>query len=213
LLFFLESIYISNKLPQACEALLSGSTPGIVILSLLALLVLNIRKRNTKKDKELVQQYRRDSNRLLETKVRIQQEQEEIIEYLANFSASIPLTKISAAALKEQLNISILLIRSLLVSTEYFDSKLVQAVYFQVKLRLLNGKSTELHIMTDKFNDFEKDDSYTQIDKLMKFRNINQAIRVAIVSADKTEIRVSKIDNRAALKTFFEDKKVKLLRN
>lgn len=213
LLFFLESIYISNKLPQACETLLSGSTPGIVILSLLALLVLNIRKRNTKKDKELVQQYRRDSNRLLETKVRIQQEQEEIIEYLAIFSASIPLTKISAAALKEQLNISILLIRSLLVSTEYFDSKLVQAVYFQVKLRLLNGKSTELHIMTDKFNDFEKDDSYTQIDKLMTFRNIYQAIRVAIVSADKTEIRVSKIDNRAALKTFFEDKKVKLLRN
>ena len=212
-LFFLESIVVANQLPTACDTLLNGSTPGIVILSFLALLVLNIRKRNTRKDKELVQQYRRESNRFLETKVRIQQEQEEIIELLANFSASIPLTKISAEDLKEKLNLSILQIRALLVSTEYFDSKLVQALYFQVKNRLLNEKSTELHILTDKFNEFEKDESFTQLDKILKFRDRNQAVKIALVSSDKTEIRVSKVDNKASLRPFFEDKKVRLLRN
>lgn len=213
ILFFLESIVVANQLPAACETLLNGSTPGIVILSFLALLVLNIRNRNTRKDKELVQQYRRESNRFLETKVRIQQEQEEIIELLAKFSASIPLTKISAEELKEKLNLSILQIRALLVSTEYFDSKLVQALYFQVKNRLLNEKSTELHILTDNFNDFEKDESFTQLDKILKFRDRNQPIKIALVSSDKTEIRVSKVDSKASLRRFFEDKKVRLLRN
>lgn len=212
-LFFLESIYVTDKLPNSCETLLNGSTPGIVILSLLALLVLNIRKRNTKRDKELVQQYRRNSNRFLETKVRIQQEQEEIIEYLSNFSSSIPLAKISEKELKVKLNLSILRIRALLVSTEYFDSKVVQALYFEVKNRLIDQKSTELHILTDKFNEFQKEESFNQINKLFTFRDRTQAVRVEVLSSDKTEIRVSKVDSKSSMRMFFEDKKVRLLRN
>jgi hypothetical protein len=213
ILFFIESIYVTNQLPINCQGLLAGSSPGIVVLSFLALLVLNIRKRNTKKDQELIQQYRRDSNRFLETKVRIQQEQEEIIELLAKFSASIPLSRTSADQLKKELNLFILQIRALLVSTEYFDSKVVQAIYFLVKQRIMSKKVTELHILTDKFNDFEKEGSYSQLDKMLKFRNRDQEVKISVISSDKTEIRVTKIDAKAAPRTFFEDKKIRILRN
>ena len=213
ILFFIESIYVANQLPESCRGLLAGSSPGIVVLSFLALLVLNIRKRNTKKDQELIQQYRRDSNRFLETKVRIQQEQEEIIELLAKFSASIAMSKTSAEGLKQDLNLFILQIRALLVSTEYFDSKLVQAIYFLVKQRIMTKKFTELHILSDKFNEFEKDDSFTQLDKMLKFRDKDQVIKISVVSADKTEIRVAKIQSNSSLRSFFEDKKVRILRN
>jgi hypothetical protein len=123
------------------------------------------------------------------------------------------MSKTSAEGLKQDLNLFILQIRALLVSTEYFDSKLVQAIYFLVKQRIMTKKFTELHILTDKFNEFEKDDSFTQLDKMLKFRDKDQEIKISVVSADKTEIRVAKIQSNSSLRSFFEDKKVRILRN
>ena len=212
-LFLCVSIFAENQLPFDCESLLVGSTPGIVVLSLLAFLVINIRNRSTKKDLALVQQYRRDASQHVETKVRIQQEQEEILELLAKFAATAPLSKKSVEELKTELNLHILQIRALLVATEYFDSKLVQSIYFAVKQRLLNKEFIELHILTDSFNRFENQDSYAQIEKLLKSRNGNQRLRVSVTSADKTEIRVGKVDGKASPRIFFEDKEVRLLRS
>jgi hypothetical protein len=112
------------------------------------------------------------------------------------------------------LNFYILEIRALLVSAEYFDNKLVQVVYYLVKGRLRQDRYSELHIITDKFAEFESENSYTELEKALKFQLKNEPLRISILSTDKTEVRYTEIEKENTLpKVLFEDTNIRLVRN
>jgi len=214
ILFFIESIIVTNLLPESCEGLLSGSTPAIVVLSFLAIVVLRIRQRSYKKDQLLINQFQSDSYSFAETRLRLDLERDEIVESLAKYAASIPLSDRSSEDLQKQLNFYILEIRALLVSAEYFDNRLVQAVYYLVKGRLRQDRYSELHIITDEFAEFENDASYVELEKALKFQLKNEPLRISILSSDKTEVRYTEIDKENTLpKVLFEDENIRLVRN
>jgi len=214
ILFFIESIIVTNLLPESCEGLLSGSTPAIVVLSFLAIVVLRIRQRSYKKDQLLINQFQSDSYSFAETRLRLDLERDEIVESLAKYAASIPLSTRSSEDLQKQLNFYILEIRALLVSAEYFDHRLVQAVYYLVKSRLRQDRYSELHIITDKFAEFENDASYAELEKALKFQLKNEPLRITILSSDKTEVRYTEIEKENTLpKVLFEDVNIRLIRN
>ena len=214
ILFFIESIIVTNLLPESCDGLLSGSTPAIVILSFLAIVVLRIRQRSDKKDQQLINQFQSDSNSFAETRLRLDLERDEIVESLAKYAASIPLSTRSSDELQKQLNFYILEIRALLVSAEYFDNRLVKAVYYLVKGRLRQDRYSELHIITDKFAEFESENSYTELEKALKFQLKNEPLRISILTSDKTEIRYTEIEKEnTTSKVLFEDANIRLVRN
>jgi hypothetical protein len=214
ILFFIESIIVASLLPESCKGLLSGSTPAIVVLSFLAIVVLRIRQRSDKKDQLLINQFQSDSYSFAETRLRLDLERDEIVESLAKYAASIPLSTKSSEDLQKQLNFYILEIRALLVSAEYFDNKLVQAVYYLVKERLRQDRYSELHIITDKFAEFESEASYAELEKVLKFQLKNEPLRISILSSDKTEVRYTEIEKEISLpKVLFEDAKIRLVRN
>ena len=213
-LFFIESIIATNLLPTACRGLLSGSIPGILLLSFLAVLVLRIRQRSYRKDQIVINKFQSESYSFAETRMRLDLERDEIVESLAKYAASIPLSTRSSEDLIKQLNFYILEIRALLVSAEYFDNKLVQAVYYLVKGRLRQDRYSELHIITDKFAEFESENSYTELEKALKFQLKNEALRISILTSDKTEIRYTEIEKENTTpKVLFEDANIRLLRN
>ena len=214
ILFFIESIIVTNLLPESCEGLLSGSTPAIVVLSFLAIVVLRIRQRSYKKDQLLINQFQSDSYSFAETRLRLDLERDEIVESLAKYAASIPLSDRSSEDLQKQLNFYILEIRALLVSAEYFDNRLVQAVYYLVKGRLRQDRYSELHIITDEFAEFENDASYVELEKALKFQLKNEPLRISILSSDKTEVRYTEIEKENIIpKVLFEDENIRLVRN
>jgi len=213
-LFFVECIIATNLLPNACQNLLSGSIPGILVLSFLAILVLRIRQSSYKKDQLLINQFQSDSYSFAETRLRLDLERDEIVENLAKYAASIPLSTRNSEDLLNQLNFFILEIRALLVSAEYFDKKLVQAVYYLVKSRLRQDRYSEFHIITDKFAEFEKELSYSELEKALKFQLRNEPLRISILTSDKTEIRYTEIEKENTLpKVLFEDANIRLVRN
>jgi len=213
-LFFIESIIATNLLPTSCRGLLSGSIPGILVLSFLAVLVLRIRQRNYKKDQIVINKFQSESYSFAETRMRLDLERDEIVESLAKYAASIPLSTRSSEDLIKQLNFYILEIRALLVSAEYFDNKLVQAVYYLVKGRLRQDRYSELHIITDKFAEFESENSYTELEKALEFQLKNEPLRISILTSDKTEIRYTEIEKGNTLpKVLFEDANIRLIRN
>jgi hypothetical protein len=213
-LFFIESIIATNLLPTSCRGLLSGSIPGILVLSFLAVLVLRIRQRSYKKDQIVINKFQSESYSFAETRMRLDLERDEIVESLARYAASIPLSTRSSEDLIKQLNFYILEIRALLVSAEYFDNKLVQAVYYLVKGRLRQDRYSELHIITDRFAEFESENSYTELEKALKFQLKNEPLRISILTSDKTEIRYTEIEKGNTLpKVLFEDSNVRLVRN
>ena len=213
-LFFIESIIATNLLPNSCRGLLSGSIPGILVLSFLAVLVLRIRQRSYRKDQIVINKFQSESYSFAETRMRLDLERDEIVESLAKYAASIPLSTREPKALLSQLNFYILEIRALLVSAEYFDNKLVQAVYYLVKGRLRQDRYSELHIITDKFAEFESENSYTELEKALKFQLKNEPLRISILTSDKTEIRYTEIEKENTTpKVLFEDANIRLLRN
>jgi hypothetical protein len=146
--------------------------------------------------------------------MRLDLERDEIVESLAKYAASIPLSTRDSKALLSQLNFYILEIRALLVSAEYFDNKLVQAVYYLVKGRLRQDRYSELHIITDKFAEFESENSYTELEKALKFQLKNEPLRISILTSDKTEIRYTEIEKEITTpKVLFEDANIRLMRN
>jgi hypothetical protein len=213
-LFLLESIIATFLLPPSCRGLLSGSIPGILVLSFLAVLVLRIRQRSYKKDQIVINKFQSDSYSFAETRLRLELERDEIVESLAKYAASIPLSTRDSKALVSQLNFYILEIRALLVSAEYFDNKLVQAVYYLVKGRLRQDRYSELHIVTDKFDEFESENSYSELEKALKFHLRNEPLRISILSTDKTEVRYTEIEKENLIpKVLFEDANIRLVRN
>jgi len=119
-----------------------------------------------------------------------------------------------ATELLNKLNLNILDIRALLVSAEYFDQKIVQAVYYSTKSRLRQDNFTELNIITDKFAIFESETSYAELEKVLKIEFTNQPLRISILSTDKTEIHYTEIKKENKLsKVFFEDGNIRLIIN
>jgi hypothetical protein len=213
-LFFVESVIATYLLPPECRGLLSGSIPGILVLSFLAVLVLRIRQRSYKKDQLVINKYQSDSYSHAETRLRLDLERDEIVESLAKYASSIALSNRDAKELLTQLNFYILEIRALLVSAEYFDNKLVQAVYYLVKGRLRQDRYSELHIVTDKFDEFESENFYSELEKALKFHLRNEPLRISILSTDKTEVRYTEIEKENTIpKVLFEDANIRLVRN
>jgi hypothetical protein len=214
ILFFIESIIVTNLLPDSCQSLLSGSTPAIIVLSFLAVVILRIRRRSYKKDQILINQFQSDSYSFAETRLRLDLERDEIVESLAKYAASIPLSARESKDLLTQLNLYILEIRALLVSAEYFDNKLVQAVYYLVKNRLRQDRFSELHIITDNFAEFESENSYAELEKVLKFQLKNEPLRISLMSTDKTEVRYTEIyKEKTVPKVLFEDSNIRLVKN
>jgi hypothetical protein len=180
----------------------------------LAVLVLRIRQNSYKKDQLLINQFQSDSYSFAETRLRLDLERDEIVESLARFASSIPLSTKDSKDLQSQLNFYILEIRALLVSAEYFDKKLIQAVYYLVKARLRQERYSELHIITDKFAEFETNNSYPELEKALRFKLRNEPLRISILTTDKTEVRYSEINKENTLpKVLFEDANIRLVRS
>jgi hypothetical protein len=90
----------------------------------------------------------------------------------------------------------------------------VQAVYFEVKERLRKDRLTELHIITDEFDEFESDASIKELSKIDLDGYLNKDLKVTISRSDKTEVRFSNISgDNSQPKIIFEDKKVRLIRD
>jgi len=213
-LFLIESLVVTKLLPAGCKELLAGSTPGIVILSLLAVVVLRIRKNRSVEDSDLINNYKTDSTYHLITGQRLDEERSEIIENLQKFSKSLISTSNSKVNVLKQIRFFILEIRALLVSAEYFNHQIVQAVYFKVKERLRKDIFTELHIITDQFSEFESEASVKEISKIDLDGYLNKDLKVSMSRTDKTEVRFTSLADEGALsKIIFEDKNVRLVRD
>jgi hypothetical protein len=213
-LFFIECIIVTNSLPYSCQSLLSGSIPGIIVLSFLAVSGLRIRQNGYKNDQLLINKFQHDSYSFAETRLQLDLERDEIVENLAKFATSIPLSTRELRNLQSQLDFYILRIRALLVSAEYFDKKLVQAVYYLVKARLRENKYSELQIITDKFAEFQTEDSYRELERVLRFKLRNEPLRISILTTDRTEVHYSEIEKKNILpKVLFEDSNIRLIRN
>ncbi len=147
--FLLESVLTVKFFPGECNKILQGSTPGLLIIGIAALLVGFGRSRAQVRDKLL-----RDSDSDLRDKFEnvneiLQMEREEI---LARVFKLIHLIRADKAANREELILllenHISFIRNFLLCSEHYHHEIIRLLYSEVKARSARGLETKVEILT-----------------------------------------------------------------
>jgi hypothetical protein len=153
IIFYIGCTTISQNLPDGCKNLLAGSTPGIILISLIALGITYARKRDLTYEERFITSAQREFDRLEELREMVIHERRELISKIDSFAQSIE-GRANQADLLTSINKLILEIRAFLLLSEYLDNPLIKNLYDSTKARFAQGYLTHLEINCTDFPTF-----------------------------------------------------------
>lgn len=161
--FLISSLIIQNKLPQECENLLDGSIPAIILIIFISIGFVIARNKSKRMQAvffaESVSQYQD----IQETKALVVKERMRIIQELRDFEHWLDSGEVKAPRIASEVNRLILCLGTFLLTSEYFNSSVVLALYRYSLDRNLSGLETRLEINT---NDFDVEISRRELARL-----------------------------------------------
>lgn len=150
-LFLFANLAIQNQLPTACEKLLDGSIPGIILIAMISL-GFTISKNNTKRiEQNFIARSKGLFNSFEATSAEIERERSDVIGELKEFVDKLSQKPYLLTDIQREIEILIMKIRTFLLASEYFNSPVVLFVYRLAKERGKNGEATSLVINTNNF--------------------------------------------------------------
>lgn len=152
-LFFGSSLIIQEKLPKACENLLDGSIPAIVLIAFIAIGFMRARNKSERLQMSFFAESKKAYKGIEVTRSNVEQERAKIIQELMLFSSWLENSKkVSPDEMQNRINRLILCLRTFLLTSEYFDSVLITSLYRYSLSRNLSGVETRLEISASDFN-------------------------------------------------------------
>jgi hypothetical protein len=145
MIFYFGCLTISQALPEQCKNLLAGSTPGIILITLIALGISYARKRDLTYEERFITRAQREFDRLEGLREKVIVERRGLVSKLELFTESI--TDASGNPdLLLGINRLILEIRAFLLLSQYLDNPLIDSLYITIKERFAQGYLTHLEI-------------------------------------------------------------------
>jgi hypothetical protein len=179
IIFYLACITISEGLPVGCQNLLAGSTPGIILISLIALGISYARKRDLTYEERFITSAQKEFGRLERLREKVIAERSELISKIDLFAHSIN-DDSNNLDLLPTINRLILEIRAFLLLSEYLDNPLIDSLYLSLKDRFAKGHLTHLEVNCTEFPLFtdstSADKAVRQISEWAKDREIRISI-------------------------------------
>jgi hypothetical protein len=179
IIFFIGCQAISQVLPEECKNLLAGSTPGIILISLIAIGISYARKRDLTYEERFVTNAQKEFDRIESLRGKVISERRELISKLDLFAQNITDSDQNPELLPT-INRLIQEIRAFLLLSEYLDNPLIESLYLSLKERFAQGYLTHLEInCTDfpVFNDSkEAERAVAEISQWAKDREITVSI-------------------------------------
>ena len=179
LVFYIASNQISAQLPPACSHLLDGSTPGIVLISLVAIGISYARKRDLTYEERFISSAQKEFARIDTFYDTVISEREKLIARIEQFADSLDEGQ-SNQDLTEEISTLILEIRAFLLLSEYLDEPLVQALHTFIQARFESGYRTHLEINCSEFPFSIKEKEMARAIKEMKKWAQSRTIRIAL---------------------------------
>jgi hypothetical protein len=163
-LFLLSSLSIQYKLPTACENLLDGSIPGIILITVIAIGFIVARAKSKSAQELYISDSVKEYQDFENTKKRVRTERERVIQRLKQLADEIIEKNRKSEDILNLINQNIVFIRTFLLCSEYFNSKLAFELYCYSRDRSISGQQTSLEINT---NDFPVNISELEIQRLL----------------------------------------------
>ena len=145
----LESFSTIWFLPTQCNQILQGSTPGLLVIAVAALLLGRARRSARKRYREIAQDYENSARNLEFASEELAQERRNIVNDLQIFQNKLASSSGDTSLLVNELQIQIERIRAFLLCSEYFDSSLIKEIYKLVKQRIVSGNQTKMEIFAE----------------------------------------------------------------
>jgi hypothetical protein len=182
-----QSIAYPFTYPDQCKAIFQGSVPGIPLFILLALSVMQIRKREIKFEKFQAAEILRLAQVSSESDLLRKRELSALISETRAFMNS--LEKQDQNLSKEVLlNLEIEKIQSYLVCSEYFHSPIIREIYKIYSIELNSGVPGKVQIMGNLSSLKENQiDSYLLL-SLVAQEKSGRPLSLAIISVDQLEL-------------------------
>jgi signal transduction histidine kinase len=150
IVFYLACAEISSKLPSGCKHLLDGSTPGILLISLVAAGITYARKRDMTYEERFISSAQREFDRLDLMREKVKLERRNLIAKIEEFTEELDNSQ-SEIELAGGINALILEIRAFLLLSEYLDNPFIAQLHTYIKDRVDSGLQTYLDINCSEF--------------------------------------------------------------
>ena len=187
-LFLVSSLIIQDKLPRACENLLDGSIPAIILIFSIAVGFMLARNKAKRAQEIFIAQSMSDYKGIESTKKLVVFERKKIIQELKDFVAILDSNKIKDSEIPAKVNLLILSLRTFLLTSEYFNSFFIFSLYNYAMSRNLKGIETKLEIDT---NDFSLDISKRELDRM--FHQLGEATSGVAVAVEVSRNELSQL--------------------
>ena len=150
LVFYIACNQITAELPTECKHLLDGSTPGILLISLVAIGISYARKRDLTYEERFISSAQREFARIDNFRDKVVDERNTLIAKIEAFTDSLE-TDQSNRDLTEEISTLILEIRAFLLLSEYLGVPLIQTLHTFIHARFEAGYRTHLEINCSEF--------------------------------------------------------------
>ncbi len=182
-----QSVIYPFTYPSQCQAIFQGSVPGIPLFIVLALSVMQIRKRELNFEKFQAEEILRLAQLSSDSDLLRRRELSRLVSDSKKFVSSFDALS-SASAKQQLLNLEIEKIQTYLVCSEYFHSPIVRNVYELFRSELDSGNPGKVQIM-GAFSSLRED----QVDSKLLLEIVadekrNRPISLTIVFVDQLEL-------------------------
>jgi hypothetical protein len=200
IIFYLACTEITSQLPESCKHLLDGSTPGILLVSLVAIGISYARKRDLTSEERFIKAARMEFDRISSLREKVISERAELIGRIESFTTSVEANS-KDEELTEAINTLILEIRAFLLLSEYLDNPLIRDLHSMIKTRFKSGSLTYLEVNCSAFpTNINEEKSVEALDTILKWAG-SRRIRISLSRSEDLVLQANLVPEQASEET------------
>jgi hypothetical protein len=188
-IFLGESIISVIAFPTPCHQILQGSTPGLVLIGVSALLIGLARDRAKSRDDYTVLTAKKQDIEFEQVERQLEQARTNLIAELKELSADLARYEALDAVTLKDVTLKIQKIRAYLLCSEYFELRSIRFLHEKINQRISYGNETKLTMSNSEvFEDF--DEELVSFFALIFQEAQNGPLEIALVGAALPQVQL-----------------------
>ena len=189
-LFLASNLLIQQKLPAACQNLLDGSIPAIIVISFIAIGFMIARTRSEQAHQLFISTSMSTYLEFERTTELVIKERGKMVSELKFFVDNLESSNFSSRDIQREISKLILLLRGFLLTSEYFNWQIVYKLYQYSTLRNMRGAETYLEIGTSEFKCNISSRELDRLFGLVESATADKPVRIVVSEGNELNIHI-----------------------
>jgi len=190
-LFTAECLVLTHFYPSDCHDLLTGSTPIIPVIVLMALGNIRERKRDATKRAEISTSLLNDREGIAAIENFIDGEFTQLLQVVEDLATSLESNSGKNRVNEQNARLTVGFLRTYLLCSEHFDSALVRSTYIFAKRRFENGLTTPVELYGEGFLSASENSQLEQFFNYLSSKAGDRQLSLLMLSQPEPELVIS----------------------